>query len=123
METSCSANSPKSKEQIETTLKDTSKIYGEYNELWMRGYYQLANRLAFLSKLKELKVCGKYSDVVLVLLNVVNDNTWDKDHQTTKEEWKVAYAEVYKKMTISFEKLKQNGVIELFCEPTLQVCK
>ena len=124
METSCSATSLESLKLIEATLKATSKLYGEYNELWKCGYYQLANRLAFLSKLKELKDCGKkYSDVVLVLLNVVNDNTWDKDHQTTKEKWKEAYAKVYEKMTISFEKLKQNGVIELFCEPTLQVCK
>ena len=75
--------------------------------LWMKDYYQLANRLTFLRLVKESK---KYTNVKLVLLNFVNDITWHWDNkETTRYQWKKHYDEVFSQMTGS-EKLPNDVV-------------
>lgn len=98
MTTSCSATSNDSKILIEKTLKETyanlTQNKEEFNKkIWMETYYQLGNRLAFLYKLKE-----KGYNVKLVLLNIVNDPTHEKDKQVPEKKWKEHYEEVFSKM-------------------------
>lgn len=72
------------KEQIET-------IMGE-DPVWMGKYYQTANRVLYLSKIKEYY--GTNRNVVLVFLNFINDVTlipeskeiWDEYLQRMKQE-------------------------------------
>jgi hypothetical protein len=99
MNSSCTAKSDKSKKLIENTIKETYEnlTHDKNNkfdkDIWMRKYYQLGNRLAFLYKLKE-----NGHNVKLVLLNIVNDPTHEKDKQVPEEKWKKHYKEVFNKM-------------------------
>jgi hypothetical protein len=99
MNTLCTAKSDDSKILIEKTLKETYENLTqnkdkEFNKkIWMGTYYQLANRLAFLYKLRE----NRYN-VKLVLLNIVNDPTHEKDKQVSEEKWKKHYEEVFSEM-------------------------
>ena len=59
-------------------------------DVWLNEYYQLGNRLTFLTKLKE-----KGIKVKLVLLNIVGDPT---HISTTEKEWQNHYAQAFGKM-------------------------
>lgn len=108
MNSSCTAESDKSKELIEKTLKETYENLNqnkdkEFNKkIWMETYYQLGNRLAFLYELKK-----KGYDVRLVLLNIINDPTFIL---TSEEEWKKHYKEVFIKL-IGTDKVPEDVVI------------
>lgn len=98
MNSSCTAKSEKSTRLIENTLKETyEKLTHDNNkefkkDIWMKKYYQLGNRLAFLYKLKE-----KGYKVKLVLLNIVNDPTLG-NKKASEKEWIDHYNEVFKKL-------------------------
>lgn len=109
MNSSCTAKSDESKKLIENTLKETyenlthdkSKKFDK--DIWMGKYYQLGNRLAFLNKLKE-----KGYNVKLVLLNIVNDPTFEA---VSDEKWIEHYDEVFTELLES--KKVPNDVIIL----------
>lgn len=89
----CSATSQESIDKINNALEYThSKLANnQYDDnVWLKSYYQLANRLAFLVHLKEQGV-----NVKLLLLNIVEDPT---HISTSKEEWDTHYEEVFNSM-------------------------
>ncbi len=98
--TKCSATSKESISKIKTSMKEVynelSNSLGLYDEnIWFKKYYQIANRLTFLVKLKQ-----KGFKVKLVLLNIVDDPTHIK---TSKEDWNKHYKEVFNNMLGSSE--------------------
>lgn len=100
------------------TIKDRiSEIRNNYGsnaniKIWMDNYYQIANRLAFLSKMKELSSSdkAKYNDVKLVFVNFENDPTWE-DKAVPKDRWNKKYEDVLKELDIKKDKLKEGGVL------------
>ena len=54
---------------------------------WMTGQYQLANRLTFLQKMKDMKR-PEYPNVKLIFISFINDYTLTP---TSKDEWKDYY--------------------------------
>lgn len=90
---SCTAKDENSLKKIKKALKYThsklsSKPYKE--EIWLKKYYQMANRLSFLIYLREQGV-----NVKLLLLNIVDDPTYIS---TSEEEWIKHYNEVFELM-------------------------
>ena len=73
---------------------------------WTDRYYQLANRLTFLQKMKDMRL-SEYPNVKLVLLNFVNDYT---RKPTSTEEWKDHFQQVFKVMTGS-EAIPQDVIM------------
>ena len=79
---------PKSRIQIKQEIEE---VMGT-DPVWMDGYYQTANRIFSLSKLKQY--FGEERDVLLVFLNFINDvsykpepkEMWDKFLQNMKKE-------------------------------------
>lgn len=65
--------------------------------------------------MKELQTYATYyEDVELVLLNFVNDYTWDeKEVVTSAKDWTNHYDEMFKDMEILREDVEKEGVIEL----------
>ncbi|CAI3721382.1 hypothetical protein [Clostridium neonatale] len=94
IKSSCQASDGESLKLIKETLKETYRYFtGNDNfneEIWIKRYYQLGNRLAFLYKLKE----NGYN-VKLILLNIVGDFTYKMN---TQEEWDNYYKQVFYKM-------------------------
>lgn len=73
------------------------------HEIWYHKFYQIANRLVFLEKMKEIATLSdKFNDVVLVFLNFVNDRSWEEEKQMVKssEEWDSHYAKIFDEMRI-----------------------
>lgn len=88
--TKCSASSPKSINQIKTSMKSVhNKISSSpyHEDIWFNKYYQMGNRITFLVKLKE-----KGFNVKLVLLNIVDDPTYIK---TSEIQWNKHYEDVF----------------------------
>lgn len=92
-----SAKSEKSKILINESMR---RIYGKYYSngnfgKWIRGYYQLGNRLTFLRNMNDLvEVEGR--KVKLIFLNIINDPT----HIPTSEvEWDKMYKDIFMDMT------------------------
>ena len=81
----------------------------------MRTNYQLANRLVFLQKMKELANYARfYEKVNLVLLNFVNDPTWDIEERVPNAViWKEHYNNIFMSMKITKELLEKEGVKEI----------
>jgi len=98
-------------EMICTALKNVAKTYNSNaNNNWLTKYYQVANRLAFLEKLKELLKNKK--EVQLIFLNFINDPTWEKEKRVKDEkEWSEKYQKIFKEMGIRQEILKRQDVI------------
>lgn len=119
--TDCSASSECSQKIIFATFcKVASDIYHIHDEStiqsqWMKNNYQLANRLVFLQKMKELSSNAQfYENVKLILLNFVNDSTWEeKERVSTPAEWKNHYDEIFEKMGISREQTVKEGLLEI----------
>jgi hypothetical protein len=93
--TKCSAISTQSISKIKTSMEEVynelSNNLGLYDEnVWFKKYYQIANRLTFLVKLKQ-----KGFKVKLVLLNIVDDPTHIK---TSEDDWNKHYKEVFNNM-------------------------
>lgn len=127
--TDCSATSKESKDLILSTIKDIAKnVYDVTNKeviqsQWLKTNYQLANRLVFLQKMKELASNARfYEKVNLVLLNFVNDPTWDiKERVPNAAIWKEHYDKIFKSMNITKEHLEKEGVIEIeYSAPFIQ---
>ena len=101
-ETNCSASSEASKKLIsETMSKVASSVYNMnddkvFNENWMKNNYQLANRLTFLHKMKQIISNAVFcANVKLVLVNFVNDTTWSVEERVKDpREWINHYDEV-----------------------------
>jgi len=97
-----SARSPHS---IDLIIRSMREVFdATYNngsfEKWTDSYYQLGNRLTFIYKLNQNIKPGKIKRVVLVLLNIVNDPTLEKDHKSISlAEWQSHYIKVLKEMT------------------------
>ena len=120
-QTDCKATSEHSKKQIKNTFFEIAKqvynIDDNYiiENYWMNNNYQLANRLVFLQKMKEISEKAQfYNGVKLVLLNFVNDPTWgDKERVQDNHTWIKSYDEKFKNMGISRNQLINEGVIEI----------
>lgn len=119
--TDCSASSDTSKEKIYGTMFEVASSVYEmkdektFNENWMKKNYQLANRLTFLHKMKQIisdaSFCG---DVKLVLINFVHDMTWnEKERVDNPQDWRKHYNDIFKAMGISREKVEEQGLIEI----------
>lgn len=91
------AKSEKSKILINESMRRIfDKYYNNGNfDKWIKGYYQLGNRLTFLRIMNNLvEVDGR--KVKLIFLNIVNDPT----HIPTSEgEWEKIYKDVFIDMT------------------------
>lgn len=92
--TKCFASSEISKEKIKKSMQEAHNILissHNYDEgSWLNKYYQLANRLTFLVKLRE-----QGYNVKLVLLNIIDDPT---HIGTSLDEWQKHYQDVFKIM-------------------------
>ncbi len=92
----CNA-SPQSELLIDKTMKevhDEHYLNGDFSK-WKQGYYQMANRLVFLHKLKDMELAD-YTEIKLVFLNFVGDNT---HIPTSLNEWDSHMKAVFKVMT------------------------
>ena len=120
-ETSCSASSDTSKEMISKTMsKVASSVYNMNDnniikEYWMKNNYQLANRLTFLHKMKKIVSNASFcADVKLVLINFVNDTTWDEEKRVNDpSQWKEHYDHIFETMGIRRKDVEEQGLIEL----------
>lgn len=119
--TDCSASSEISRKQISETMWQVANgVYGlkdrsVFEHYWMNSNYQLANRLTFLHKMKELSTNARfYDNVKLVLLNFVNDPTWDKNERVSSaEQWTNHYNHIMEDMKVERSKATEQGLIEL----------
>ena len=119
--TDCSASSEISRKQISETMWQVANgVYGlkdrsVFEHYWMNSNYQLANRLTFLHKMKELSTNARfYDNVKLVLLNFVNDPTWDKNERVSSaEQWTNHYNHIREDMKVERSKATEQGLIEL----------
>ena len=120
-ETNCSASSETSIKLIsETMSKVASFVYNMnddkvFKENWMRNNYQLANRLTFLHKMKQIISNAAFcADVKLVLINFVNDTTWDEEKRVNNPlQWKEHYDHIFEAMGIKRKAVEEQGLIEL----------
>lgn len=114
--TKCSATSNSSKELINKTLKevyenlsndklcDTDWLDSKF-DVWHNRYYQIANRLSFLVKLKEQ---GK--KVKLVFLNIAGDSGYI---ETSIEQWITHYKKISSDMGIDLFNLEDVIILDL----------
>lgn len=117
----CSASSATSWSMIKDAMKDVAKnVYhvvdmGLIDNYWMQENYQIANRLVFLQKMKEIQSDASfYEDVKLVFLNFVNDYTWEECEVVKEaEDWTKHYDKIFSKMGIKRENVTEQGLIEL----------
>lgn len=120
-ETNCSASSETSIKLIsETMRKVASSVYNMnddnvFNDYWMNNNYQLANRLTFLHKMKQIITNAAFcADVKLVLINFVNDTTWDEEKRVNAPiQWKKHYDHIFETMGIKRKTVEEQGLIEL----------
>lgn len=97
----------KKRDSIEEFVKSTLKI--DFKEKkWMETYYQIANRLAFHHKLKELL---PKKTVKLIFLNFINDLTWGKQAVKTEKDWGTKYEKIFAEMGLDIDDTKRQGVI------------
>lgn len=117
----CSASSAASRDLIKQTIKDIAKNIYHIEDMdiidnyWMQENYQIANRLVFLQKMKEVQSNASfYEGVKLVFLNFVNDYTWEESEVVKDpEEWTKHYNTIFKKMGLKREEVEAQGLIEL----------
>lgn len=117
----CSASSATSRDIIKKTIKDIAKNVYHIEDMdiidnyWMQENYQIANRLVFLQKMKEVQSNASfYEGVKLVFLNFVNDYTWEESEVVKDpEEWTKHYNTIFKKMGLKREEVEAQGLIEL----------
>ena len=110
--------------QQENNSKTISKAIQEYakkrygiledekDKEWLWKYYQIANRLAFHQKLKDLYEESKQQiSVKLIFLNFIKDPTWGKKAAQSKDDWDSKYCGIFKEMGLDKKKLENQGVI------------
>lgn len=100
----------------EAIMKVAKELYGvigkDYN--WMHKYYQVANRLVFLEKMKELSPSSNYKDVKLVFINFEKDPTWMIDNKhVSRQEWIDKFKKIFCDLGNIKQKCIENGVIVL----------
>ena len=100
----------------EAIMKVAKELYGvigkDYN--WMHKYYQVANRLVFLEKMKELSPSSNYKDVKLVFINFEKDPTWMIDNKhVSHQEWIDKFDKIFCDLGNIKQKCIENGVIVL----------
>ena len=103
---------------IEEFVKSKFKIDFEETK-WMEKYYQIANRLAFHQKLKDLYKDSKQEiSVKLIFLNFINDPTWKDEGKAVEnvKNWKNKFAEIFKDLGIIQEKLQDVEIITINAE-------
>lgn len=80
----------------------------------MHKYYQVANRLVFLEKMKELSPSSNYKDVKLVFINFEKDPTWMIDNKhVSHQEWIDKFDKIFCDLGNIKQKCIENGVIVL----------
>lgn len=85
-------------------------VNDDKEEYWLHNYYQIANRLAFLLKVKEVCPNKKIKDVKLIFLNFVNDPDWKKENKhASDEEWNKKYETILNQMGITKKQMSSNG--------------
>jgi hypothetical protein len=81
---------------------------------WCRQFYQISNRITFANKLKEIKAngYGTYERVKLILLNFINDRTWEKDNLMVKDSlsWNTHYKKILVKLGIDENQCADNDI-------------
>jgi hypothetical protein len=107
--TECKAMSPKSREQIESSINRVQSFLGSKSLIpWMKGFYQYANRIAHLYFMREIAGVEAF----LVFIYFLNDET---HIPTTKEQW-LGMLEVQERlMGLSSHKL-QRFVVQSFID-------
>ena len=94
------------------SLRNVMKYFNvndDRNNYWLHHYYQIANRLAFLLKIKEACPNKEIKDAKLIFLNFVNDPDWLKSNkQASDEEWNKKYETILNKMGITEIDLSDN---------------
>lgn len=102
----------KNRERISESIQKVAKYYDvqieDDNKFWLKTYYQIANRLAFQHKLKQLL---PDKTVKLIFLNFIKDPTWGKKAVQTKDDWDKKYCDIFKEMGLDKKKLENQGVI------------
>jgi hypothetical protein len=91
MASDCGAKAPESVAKIDKALAATQRHLGISGRDWKRGYYQLANRLAFLYFLNVVVRVPTW----LVLVNFVDDMT---HRPTSLAEWQAHYGQAFNSM-------------------------
>lgn len=102
-------------ESIMQMAKDVFEIQEneETRKMWCKKYYQISNRIAFQQKLIQLsKDSENFSNVVMVFLNFVNDQTWQngKKMVDTSEKWDNHFDNILNDMGIDRKKLNEHNV-------------
>ena len=107
--TECKAESPKSREQIESSINRVQSFLGCKSLIpWTKGFYQYANRIAHLYFMREIAGI----DAFLVFIYFLNDET---HIPTTKEQWQGMLEIQERLMDISSHKL-QRFVVKSFID-------
>ena len=111
----------KKQELIRTRIDEIAeKIFGikldddSKRDIWYHIYYQIANRIVFKEKMQAL--AGRstvFDNVVLVFLNFVNDESWEKDKKMVKtsKEWEEHYTKIFNEMNIDKNTLESENIL------------
>ncbi len=96
LKSNCQA-SPQSELLIDKSMREVHDKYYSNADFskWKHGYYQMANRLVFLHKLKDMELVD-YTEIKLVFLNFVGDETYIS---TGLNDWKAHMKAVFRAMT------------------------
>ena len=112
LESSCKAENEESIKKIETALEATKKHFNiNTDKSWMKQYYQLANRLAFVSFMLE-------NGINCSLLNIYFINGWTKDSKKNVlkvNDWKKAIQTEYSYLGINSDAKKYISEVFIEC--------
>lgn len=100
-----------------TLLKEKKYYLSTVDDsIWLHRYYQISNRLAFLSKTKELaNKSTVFNNVQLVFLNFYNDPYWiSKNMNVTQNDWIKKYHKIWKEMGITEDRINREN-IKILC--------
>jgi len=112
IKSSCKAK-PESRKRIKEALKTTreslldKKNIGDLPESWTHGYYQYANRLAYLYFMNEIAK----EKTFLALVYFINDQT---HKPTTREAWNKALALQKERMGLTGTEANEKKILEFF---------
>lgn len=91
------------------------KFSRKMEEVWSKTFYQIANRIVFLKKMKELaqNPQTRFDNVVLVFLNFINDKTWLKEGKMVKseKEWNDHYDKILFLMGVNRQQLQDHNIL------------
>ncbi len=110
MVSTCQAKNPRSRELIESSLRETAESYAATSpDNWLDGYYQYANRLAHLHLLRNLNDINTW----LCFVYFINDREMNGPESQT--EWESAIENIHKHLGIDAKQLRPH-VIDLFID-------